>query len=72
MSILKELAARQRAEMGEEAYKAKMARVRAARQGPGGPFRLDYVAPDGRTGSQIAAEAGRRGGKASPKRELSP
>lgn len=50
-----------RAEIGEEAYLARMAAVRSKRKRLGGPFRLDYVAPDGRTGSQIATEAGRKG-----------
>jgi hypothetical protein len=57
--------AKLRREIGEDAYLARMARVRSHRKDFGKPFRLDYVDKQGRTGSQLAAEAGRRGGKAS-------
>jgi hypothetical protein len=55
---------KRRAEMGEEAFLARMAAFRAKRQITSGGWRLDYVDSQGRTGSQLAAEAGRRGGKA--------
>jgi len=55
--------ARLRAEIGEELYLARMAAIRAKRQNLGGPFRLGYIDPQGRTGSQIAAEAGRKAHK---------
>jgi hypothetical protein len=41
-----------------------MRRLRAKRRDFGKPFRLDYVDKQGRTGSELAAEAGRLGGKA--------
>lgn len=59
---------RLRAEIGEETYLERMAAIRAARKKQGGAFRLDYVAPDGRTGSEIATEVGRAGARARSKR----
>lgn len=58
-----------RRELGEEKYKQRMADIRAKRRQLGGPFRLDYVDKDGRTGSQIAAEAGRDGYQAKVKKQ---
>ena len=55
---------RLRAEIGEDAYLARMAAIRAKRKRGGGAFRLDYVDKQGRTGSEIATEAGRAGAKA--------
>ena len=60
---------RLRAEIGEEAYLERMAAIRAKRTKQGGAFRLDYVAPDGRMGSEIATEAGKAGARALLKRE---
>ena len=61
---MSEYHARLRAEIGEEAYLARIAAVRAHRKDFGKPFRLDYVDKQGRTGSEIAAAAGKIGGKA--------
>jgi hypothetical protein len=57
-----------RAEIGEEAYLARCAAMRAKRQHFGGPWRKDYVDKDGRTGIEIAAAAGRKG-KRKPKQD---
>jgi hypothetical protein len=54
-----------RAEIGEEAYLARMAHIRSYRKDFGKPFRLDYVDKQGRTGPELAAAAGRLGGKVS-------
>jgi hypothetical protein len=56
-----------RAAMGEEAFLQYMADFRAKRKNLGRHWQLDYVDKDGRTGSQLAAEAGRKGGKARSK-----
>lgn len=61
MSKMADYHARKRAEMGEEAYLEQMRQVRAKRRQLGGPFRLDYVDAQGRTGSEIATAAGRAG-----------
>jgi hypothetical protein len=53
-----------RQRIGEAAFAEHMQSLRAKRKDFGKPFRLDYVDKQGRTGSQIAAEAGRRGGRA--------
>ena len=53
-----------RQRIGEAAFADHMRRLRAKRRDFGKPFRLDYVDKQGRTGSQLAAEAGRRGGRA--------
>jgi hypothetical protein len=52
-----------RQRIGEAAFADHMRSLRAKRRDFGKPFRLDYVDKHGRTGSKIAAEAGRRGGK---------
>ena len=57
-----------RAQIGEEAYLKRMAEVRSHRRDFGKPFRIDYVDKQGRTGSEIAAAAGRLGGKARAKK----
>lgn len=59
-----------RQRIGEAAFAEHMARLRATRK-KFGHFEHDYVAPDGRTGPEIAAEAGRRGkrGKSKHKQE---
>ena len=54
-----------RQRIGEAAFADHMRRLRAKRRDFGKPFRLDYVDRQGRTGSEIAAAAGRIGGKAS-------
>jgi IS30 family transposase len=54
---------RLRAEIGEEAYLARLAAVRSHRR-KFGHFELDYVDDQGRTGSEIATEAGRAGRRA--------
>jgi hypothetical protein len=52
-----------RQRIGEEAFAEHMRRLRDKRRDFGKPFRLDYVDKQGRTGSEIAAAAGRIGGK---------
>ena len=52
-----------RQRIGEAAFAEHMRSLRAKRRDFGKPFRLDYVDKQGRSGSEIAAEAGRRGGK---------
>jgi hypothetical protein len=52
-----------RQRIGEAAFAEHMRSLRAKRRDFGKPFRLDYVDKQGRTGSEIAAAAGRRGGK---------
>lgn len=61
MSKMSEYHARLRREIDEEACLERMRQVRAKRQLVAGPFRLDYVDQQGRSGSQIAAAAGRLG-----------
>ena len=53
-----------RQRIGEEAFAEHMRKVRDKRTRFGGPFRLDYVDSEGRSGSELAAEAGRAGGRA--------
>ena len=53
-----------RQRIGEAAFAEHMQNLRAKRKDFGKPFRLDYVDKQGRTGSEIAAAAGRAGGKA--------
>jgi hypothetical protein len=50
-----------RQRIGEAAFADHMKRLRDKRKNFG-PFRLDYVDKQGRTGSEIAAAAGRLGG----------
>ena len=52
-----------RQRIGEDAFADHMRRLRAKRKDFGKPFRLDYVDEQGRTGSEIAAAAGRIGGR---------
>jgi hypothetical protein len=52
-----------RQRIGEAAFAEHMRSLRAKRRDFGKPFRLDYVDKQSRSGSEIAAEAGRRGGK---------
>jgi hypothetical protein len=51
-----------RQRIGEAAFADHMRQLRAKRRNFG-PFRLGYVDDQGRTGSEIAAAAGRVGGK---------
>jgi hypothetical protein len=50
--------------LGEAGYAEYMRQLRGKRRELGGPWRLGYVDGERRTGSQLAAEAGRVGGKA--------
>jgi hypothetical protein len=52
-----------RQRIGEAAFADHMRSLRAKRREFRKPFRLDYVDKQGRTGSEIAAAAGRVGGK---------
>jgi hypothetical protein len=70
MSKMSDYHVRLRAEIGEEAYLERMRQVRAKRRLVAGPFRLDYVDKQGRSGSQIAAEAGRLGGRARASKQI--
>jgi hypothetical protein len=63
MTKMAEYHARLRREIGEEAYLERMRQARAHRKDFGKPFRADYVDKQGRTGPEIAAAAGRLGGK---------
>lgn len=53
-----------RQRIGEQAYAEHMERVRDKRKNLGGPFRLDYVDSQGRSGSELATLAGKAGGRA--------
>jgi hypothetical protein len=53
-----------RQRIGEQAYAEHMAKVRDRRKRLGGPFRLDYVDSQGRSGSELATLAGKAGGRA--------
>ena len=53
-----------RQRIGEAAFAEHMRRLRAKRKDFGKPFRLDYVDKQGRTGPEIAAAAGKLGGRA--------
>jgi len=52
-----------RQRIGEAAFAEHMRSLRAKRRDFGKPFRLDYVDKQVRTGSEIAAAAGKIGGK---------
>jgi hypothetical protein len=53
-----------RQRIGELAYAEHMRKVRDKRKRLGGPFRLDYVDSQGRSGSELATLAGKAGGRA--------
>ena len=53
-----------RQRIGEQAYAEHMRKVRDKRKNLGGPFRLDYVDSQGRSGSELATLAGKAGGRA--------
>jgi len=58
-----------RQRIGEAAFADHMRRLRDNRRDFGKPFRLDYIDKQGRTGSEIAAAAGRIGGRARAKKQ---
>jgi hypothetical protein len=47
-----------------------MQKLRNKRKNLGGPFRLDYVDRQGRGGSELAAAAGRVGGRSRAKKSI--
>jgi hypothetical protein len=53
-----------RQRIGEQAYAEHMRKIRDKRKKLGGPFRLDYVDSQGRSGSELATLAGKAGGRA--------
>ena len=53
-----------RQRIGEQDYAEHMRKVRDKGKKLGGPFRLDYVDSQGRSGSELATLAGKAGGRA--------